>query len=1603
MTKIRTLFQLTLMLILSLSLIAQEDTNIRVADFKYSTSTANARNQFEAKAFGAKTGKTISFKLANGNNKSAWAGTISGELNNTPADFYCIDLFHNLATNTTYINDGPTQEKISYILTKYYPYVTNNPNATGNITQEAAAVQAAIWHFSDGIQYATINDLTVRARATEIVNDANANYSSHQVPTTLTISPAAQSIAVPNSASVTATVLDELGDPIENISILLQSSEDVTIVDNTIETNANGQAVFSLSPNTDLSVTLTASADVVVPQGTRFVNQANPTGFQQIVLATPTLAHAEVNASILWHNNGNGGACELTGFTTYTQGGWGSPSNSTPGGIRDAYFDTVFPNGLTIGGTNTLTLTSAQAVRTYIPDGGTAGALTQNYTNPTGSTSAGVLASQLVALTLNIEYSEAGYLGTPSSPMGDLFFNSGPFNGMTLNNFLALANQAVGGDGLNGYTFSQFNDAATSLNENFDNGTVDLGDFSCTQQRVQIRPILECVVDNGNGTYTAHFGYLNQNSFPVTIPVGPNNKFTGISNIDQGQPVTFNPGRTPYFPDADFQVTWDGSTNLVWSLDGKTSTAGIDGIQCSEHVYFEKKWFDEFDSEVSFPSNVPSNYEIVVTSLYGTATGTVVNGAIEWTYSNQSPATDNNGLWVPINSSYTVVENNLPADFEAYAGVGQFSADINGGYAVNPHLGFQKYALHTVKNKQLPQLPTTEHIYFDKKWFDENLVEVSAPVNDLPTNFKIVATSSLGSAEGVYSNGTLVWTYVDNNNAATDGLLVTVGETYTVTEVNLSDNFESIDGIGTFESEIPYGYAENTNQSAIENGYHLITNKILPPQDVDIEVEKTSSSYDIENGGTVTFTITVTNNGPGKATNVTVGDLLPAGLEFVSKSSNDYDELSGVWTIGSLEANESVTLTITTTVNVDFSNSNLVDLGQAAPYNVFIFDDISQPSSDTEGKMAVGRDAFLSNYSVGDKISQLGGYQDVLVVNRDFHMTSGRIYGNVVYGRTFDANDNHVDGTITKAEPIDFTAAKAYLRSLSSQFKQMTANGTVTVEWGQLNLVGTDPYINVFNVSESDFTSTHTKVVSAPNGSVVIVNVAGKNLSWTGGLTIEGTTRQQVIYNFHNARTLDISGIAVEGTILAPKAHVNFSSGQQNGQMIAKSLEGSAQFNNSLFVGNVPADQQVVNTASLLNVDQNDLDEDNNVSSVTVNVSSDDPGNGNGNGNGTGETDNNWQLVGSFDATEIVWSMTTDENGNKYIGTIGGNIYKIDGNNEKTLMNEDMNVGWIWSLYVNDNGRIFAGTEQGVFRSNENQTSWTQKLVGTDVRSLVKVDRELYIGTWGGGVYKLNFNTEALTAVNDGLDILSVHALVSDSKGDIYAGTMGGGVYKYESNTWTKLEVGYNFIWSLAITSDDKLVAATYGDGVYGSFDYGQSWEKINNGLAAQFVYAVSVDQDDNIYASTWAGGVYKLELTNKTNSWKPVGMGGYGVSSIMFNNSEEVMYVGTRDGQIFKKTSSLTGLGEESEIPTEFNLAQNYPNPFNPTTKIEFSIPKAGAYSLVVYNILGQEVRVLANEEFQPGKYTVDFNATDLTSGIYIYRFIGQDVNYTKKMVLIK
>ncbi|MDZ7625632.1 MAG: T9SS type A sorting domain-containing protein [Ignavibacteriaceae bacterium] len=83
--------------------------------------------------------------------------------------------------------------------------------------------------------------------------------------------------------------------------------------------------------------------------------------------------------------------------------------------------------------------------------------------------------------------------------------------------------------------------------------------------------------------------------------------------------------------------------------------------------------------------------------------------------------------------------------------------------------------------------------------------------------------------------------------------------------------------------------------------------------------------------------------------------------------------------------------------------------------------------------------------------------------------------------------------------------------------------------------------------------------------------------------------------------------------------------------------------------------------------------------------------------------------------------------------------------------------------------------------------------------------------------------------------------------------------------------------------------------------------------------------------------------------------------------------------------------------------LEQNYPNPFNPTTEIEFVISEAGQTTLKVFDVLGNEVSTLVNEQKAVGKYKVTFDASDLPSGVYFYTLQAGNYLNTKKMILLK
>jgi hypothetical protein len=175
--------------------------------------------------------------------------------------------------------------------------------------------------------------------------------------------------------------------------------------------------------------------------------------------------------------------------------------------------------------------------------------------------------------------------------------------------------------------------------------------------------------------------------------------------------------------------------------------------------------------------------------------------------------------------------------------------------------------------------------------------------------------------------------------------------------------------------------------------------------------------------------------------------------------------------------------------------------------------------------------------------------------------------------------------------------------------------------------------------------------------------------------------------------------------------------------------------------------------------------------------------------------------------------------------------------------------------------------------------------------------------------------------------------------------------------------------------------------------------------------YIVKTDENGDTlwtrtYGGNWQEEIYDIEETMD---------GGYAAVGYTYSFG-----AGNNPNIYLVKTNSY-GLITEAREPADlevsnFSLSQNYPNPFNPVTAIEYSIPQTGNVTLKIFNILGEEIQILASEEKPAGKYILHFDASDLPSGVYFYQLNAVprsgksgmdrqagDFIITKKMILLK
>ncbi len=263
-------------------------------------------------------------------------------------------------------------------------------------------------------------------------------------------------------------------------------------------------------------------------------------------------------------------------------------------------------------------------------------------------------------------------------------------------------------------------------------------------------------------------------------------------------------------------------------------------------------------------------------------------------------------------------------------------------------------------------------------------------------------------------------------------------------------------------------------------------------------------------------------------------------------------------------------------VSVSFgqqADTTYINFGELSDYNLFAIGNVNVSGSDIQGKVAVGGNAHFTNYSVGDQIPNSGGSENILIVGDSLWYDGGRVYsGNVVYGEYADVSENLIadgEGEVIQGNPLLFSALGLLSADMSLQWSGLQANGSVSTENGALILTGSNPSLNIFAVTADEINAANGVQINAPEGSTVLVNIGGDIIEWSGDNDLFNVNQTHVVYNFYEADTLTLTGIAVKGSILAPFAFVNFVSGQLNGNLIVHGLVGEGQINYSWFQGEI--------------------------------------------------------------------------------------------------------------------------------------------------------------------------------------------------------------------------------------------------------------------------------------------------------------------------------------------------------------------------------------------------------------------------------------------------
>lgn len=219
--------------------------------------------------------------------------------------------------------------------------------------------------------------------------------------------------------------------------------------------------------------------------------------------------------------------------------------------------------------------------------------------------------------------------------------------------------------------------------------------------------------------------------------------------------------------------------------------------------------------------------------------------------------------------------------------------------------------------------------------------------------------------------------------------------------------------------------------------------------------------------------------------------------------------------------------------------------------------------------------------------------------------------------------------------------------------------------------------------------------------------------------------------------------------------------------------------------------------------------------------------------------------------------------------------------------------------------------------------------------------------------------------------------------------------------TWTRYKLNFTLfpIFSISFINED-VGYVTDGALIWKTTEGYKNFYYVYGSFQFYDLFATS---QDTVYVVGVFGKIAKTVNGGLTWYIQNTGISSH-LYTVYFLNNNTGYAVGDSGRILYTTNGGEVGIKKISEIiPEKFTLNQNYPNPFNSSTIIDFTIPFKGKVKLFVYDILGKEVAVPVDEELNPGSYSVDFEANNLTSGIYFYRLQTKNYSETKRMIILK